>query len=58
MIWKFTKVLIIHLKRFTNDGEKINNFVDFSINSLDLKNIVLVMKKINQSLSLLVYVII
>ena len=31
MIWKFPKILIIHLKRFTNDGQKINKLIDFPI---------------------------
>lgn len=35
-IWKFPKILIIHLKRFNNDGTKINNLIDFPINNLDL----------------------
>lgn len=38
MIWKFPKILIIHLKRFTNDGRKINKLIDFPINDLNLKN--------------------
>jgi ubiquitin C-terminal hydrolase len=37
MIWKFPKVLIIHLKRFTNNGKKIVNLIDFPIDRLDLK---------------------
>lgn len=36
MIWKFPKILIIHLKRFTNDGKKIVNLIDFPIDNLDL----------------------
>ena len=38
MIWKFPKVLIIHLKRFNNNSEKINNYIDFPIDELDLKD--------------------
>ena len=35
-VWKFPKILIIHLKRFKNDGTKINNLIDFPIDNLDL----------------------
>ena len=37
MIWKFPNILIIHLKRFTNDGKKIVKLIDFPIDNLDLK---------------------
>ena len=35
-IWKFPDILIINLKRFDNYGRKINMFVDFPIDTLDL----------------------
>jgi ubiquitin C-terminal hydrolase len=36
MIWKFPNVLIIHFKRFDNNGQKINTLIDFPIDKLDL----------------------
>ena len=36
MIWKFPNILIIHLKRFTNNGNKIVKLIDFPIDNLDL----------------------
>ena len=39
-IWDFPKILIIHLKRFTNFGQKKYTKVNFPINNLNLKNIV------------------
>ena len=36
MIWKFPNILIIHLKRFTNNGKKIVNLIDYPIDNLDL----------------------
>ena len=36
MFWKFPNVLIISFKRFNNFGVKINNVIDFPIDSLDL----------------------
>lgn len=39
-IWKLPPLLIIHLKRFKYEGvwrDKINSYVDFPINDLDLK---------------------
>lgn len=35
-IWNLPNYIIIHLKRFDNNGNKINNFVDFQIDELDL----------------------
>ena len=37
LVWRFPNILIIHLKRFDNNGNKINNNVDFPINNLDLR---------------------
>jgi ubiquitin C-terminal hydrolase len=36
-IWDFPNILIIHLKRFTNFGQKKYNHIDFPINNLNLK---------------------
>ena len=35
-IWKFPKILIIHFKRFDNNGNKINKLIDFPLDNLDL----------------------
>ena len=37
LVWRFPNILIIHFKRFDNNGNKINNNVDFPINNLDLR---------------------
>jgi ubiquitin carboxyl-terminal hydrolase 8 len=34
--WSFPNYLIIHFKRFTNDGQKIQTHIDFPIDDLDL----------------------
>lgn len=41
-IWKLPPVLVVHLQRFYNDGlwRKRLNMVDFSVNELDLKDVV------------------
>ena len=36
-IWDFPQILIIHLKRFDNNGMKIDKFIDFPIKQLDLR---------------------
>ena len=36
MIWKFPNILIVHLKRFDNNGKKINTLIDFPIDKLNL----------------------
>lgn len=35
------KILIIHLKRFNNDNQKINNFINYPINNLEINNFIL-----------------
>lgn len=37
-VWRFPKILIICIKRFTNFGQKIVNNIDFPIENLDLKD--------------------
>ena len=34
--WNLPNYLIVHLKRFNNSGDKISNFIDFPITSLDM----------------------
>lgn len=34
--WSLPNYLIIHLKRFTNDGNKKNNFIDYPVDNLNL----------------------
>lgn len=36
-IWEFPQILIIHLKRFDNNGLKIDKLIDFPIKQLDLR---------------------
>lgn len=36
--WSFPNYLIIHFKRFKNDGQKIQTHIDFPIDDLDLTN--------------------
>ena len=36
-VWKFPKILIVHLKRFKNNINKINQFVDIPLDNLDLR---------------------
>lgn len=36
MIWKFPKILILHFKRFNNDGSKKENFIDIPIDIIDM----------------------
>jgi ubiquitin C-terminal hydrolase len=36
-IWKFPDILILHLKRFNNEGYKINKMVEFPLYNLDLQ---------------------
>jgi len=36
VFWKFPSIIIISFKRFDNFGNKINNHIDFPINSLNL----------------------
>jgi ubiquitin carboxyl-terminal hydrolase 8 len=38
--WSFPNYLIIHLKRFTNDGSKIDSHIDFPIEDLNLTDYV------------------
>jgi len=38
--WKVPDFLIIQLKRFTNDNEKINSLVDFPLENLDLTSFI------------------
>jgi ubiquitin carboxyl-terminal hydrolase 8 len=35
-IWTVPAILIIHLKKFSSNGEKINKQIDFDINNLDM----------------------
>ena len=35
-VWNFPKILIIHLKRFSNNSNKNNKLVSFPINNMDL----------------------
>lgn len=35
-VWTFPDYLIVHLKRFNSDGYKINDFMDYPINDLDV----------------------
>ena len=39
-IWSIPNYLIIHLKRFTNDGKKINTKIDFPLEDLNLTSFV------------------
>lgn len=43
--WNTPKILIIVLKRFLNNGEKISNFIDFPINELNLNKYCIGYKK-------------
>ena len=36
MIWKFPKILIVHFKRFNNNGSKKKDFIDIPIDELDM----------------------
>jgi len=44
-IWSLPNYLIIQLKRFDNNGNKIHNFVDFPIDELDLTKYICPIKK-------------
>jgi len=35
-IWNFPKILIVHFKRFDNNGNKIDNMINFPLNNLNL----------------------
>ncbi|KAH7853616.1 hypothetical protein Vadar_004756 [Vaccinium darrowii] len=39
-LWRLPKILIIHLKRFSNKKKKLETFVDFPIDDFDLSGIV------------------
>lgn len=44
-VWSFPTHVIIHLKRFTNEGQKINHHVDFPLDNLNLTKYISQSKK-------------
>jgi ubiquitin C-terminal hydrolase len=51
-IWNFPKILIIHLKRFDNNGNKLTNFINFPLQNLNLNKYCVGYDKFNSNFDL------